>query len=77
MMKPPYFSHLKSIANSLEKTLVMGKIEGERRRGKQDEMVRYCHQLNGHLFEQTLGDSEGQKSLACCSPWSCNESDTT
>ena len=35
MLKPPYFGHLKSIANSLEKPPVMGKIEGERRRGKQ------------------------------------------
>ena len=43
----------------------------------EDDMVGWYHQLNGHLFEQTLGDSEGQKSLACCSPWSCNESDTT
>ena len=32
-------------------------------------MVRQHHQLNGHEFEQTLGDSEGQGSLACCSPW--------
>ena len=40
-------------------------------------MVRYHHQLNGYEFEQTLGDSEGQRSLACCSPWGCKESDTT
>ena len=33
--------------------------------------------LNGHEFEQTLGDSEGQGSLACCSPWGHKESDTT
>ena len=33
--------------------------------------------LNGHESEQTLGDSEGQRSLACCSPWGCKESDTT
>ena len=32
-------------------------------------MVGWHHQLNGHEFEQTLGDSEGQGSLACCSPW--------
>ena len=36
----------------------------------EDEMVEWHHQLNGHEFEQTLGDSEGQGSLACCSPWS-------
>ena len=32
---------------------------------------------NGHEFEQTLGDGEGQGSLACCSPWGCKESDMT
>ena len=36
----------------------------------EDEMVRWHHQFNGHEFEQTLGDSEGQGSLVCCSPWS-------
>ena len=35
------------------------------------------HRLNGHEFEQTLGDGEGQGSVACCSPWGCKESDTT
>ena len=34
-----------------------------------DEMVGWHHQLHGHEFEQTLGDGEGQGSLACCSPW--------
>ena len=40
-------------------------------------MVRQHHQLNGQDFEQTPGDSEGQGCLACCSPWSCKELDTT
>ena len=40
-------------------------------------MVGWNYQLNGHEFEQTLGDSEGQGSLAWCSPWGCEESDTT
>ena len=35
----------------------------------EDEMVREHHQLNGHEFEQILGDSEGHGSLECCSPW--------
>ena len=35
----------------------------------EDEMVGWHHRLSGHEFEQTLGDSEGQGSLACCSPW--------
>ena len=40
-------------------------------------MVREHHRLNGHEFEQTLGDSEGQGSLVCCSPWIHKELDTT
>ena len=39
-----------------------------------DEMVGWHHQLNGYKFEQTLGDSEGQESLTCCSPQDCKES---
>ena len=40
-------------------------------------MIGWHHQLNGQEFEQTLGDSEGQGSLVCCSPWGRKESDTT
>ena len=40
-------------------------------------MFGWHHQLNGHEFEQALGDGEGQGSLACCSPWGCKESDMT
>ena len=40
-------------------------------------MVGWHHRLNGHEFEQTPGDSEGQESLACCSHGSGKESDTT
>ena len=43
----------------------------------EDEMVGWHHRLNGHEFEQTLGDGEGQGRLACCSSWECKESDTT
>jgi len=43
----------------------------------EDEMVGWHHRLNGHEFEQPLGDGEAQGSLACCSPWGCKESDTT
>jgi len=43
----------------------------------EDEMVGWHHQLNGHEFEQTPGTSEGQGSLACCSPWGGKESETT
>ena len=43
----------------------------------EDKMVGWRHQLNGHEFEQTLGDGEGQGSLVCCSPWCPKESDMT
>ena len=43
----------------------------------EDEMVGWQHQLNGHEFEQTPGDSEGQGSLACYIPWGGKESDMT
>ena len=44
---------------------------------KEDEMVGWHHWLNGHEFEQTLGDGEGQGSLACRSPWGYKELDMT
>ena len=40
-------------------------------------MLRQHHQLDGHAFEQTLGESVGQGSFACYSPWGCKESDLT
>ena len=40
-------------------------------------MVEWHHRLNGHEFEQVLGDGEGQGSLVCCSPWILKESDMT
>ena len=42
----------------------------------EDEMAGWHHQLNGHEFKQTQKDSEGQGSLACCSPQGCKESET-
>ena len=76
-LKLQYFGHLMWRANSLEKTLMLKKIKGRRRRGWQDEMVGWHHWLNGHEFEQAPGDGEGQGSLACCSPWGRKELDTT
>ena len=69
------FGHLMQRADSLEKTLMLGKIEGKRRLGwgSEDEMVRQHHGLNGYEFKQTPGDSEGERSLACCSPWGRKE----
>ena len=43
----------------------------------EDEMVGWHHWFNGHEFEQTPGDNEGQGSLVCCSPWGGKESDIT
>ena len=40
-------------------------------------MVGWNHGMNGHESGQTLGDSEGQRSLVCCSPWGGKELDTT
>ena len=57
-------------ADSLEKTLMLGKIEGGRRRGlTEGEMVGWHHWLNACEFEWTLGAGEGQGSLTCCSSW--------
>ena len=53
------------------------KTEDKRRRGTEDEMVGWHHPLNGYEFEQIPGDSEGQGSLACCSPWGCKECNMT
>ena len=63
-------------AYSLEKTLMLGKSEG-REGAAEDEMVGWHHQFNGHESEQTPGDSDGQGSLVCCSPWGCKELDMT
>ena len=55
-----------------------GKDWGQEEKGMtEDELVGWHHRFNGHEFEQTLEDSEGQGGLACCSAWGCKESDTT
>ena len=43
----------------------------------EDEMAGWHHRLNGHEFEQALGDGKGQGSLACCCPWGREELNTT
>ena len=62
-----YFGHLMQRADSLEKTLMLGKIEGRRRRGR--VTMRWLGGITDltDMFEQTQGESEGQGSLACCS----------
>ena len=55
-----------------------GKDWGQKEKGEtEDEMVGWHHKLNGHKFEQTLGDGKGQGSLVCRSPWRHKDSDTT
>ena len=54
-LKLQYFGHLMRRADSFEKTLMLGKIEGGRRRGQQDEMVGWHHRLDGHEFEKAHG----------------------
>ena len=72
-----YFLCLHSLP---EKNLMLGNIEEfpqEEKKATEDEMVGWYHRLNGHEFEQTQGDGEGQGSLACCSPWGHKESGMT
>ena len=75
-LKFQYFGPLMQRTNSLEKTLMLGKIEGRRRRGRQEEMVGWHHWLDGYEFGQALGGRDAQRSLSCCSPWGHKESDT-
>ena len=65
-LKPQYFGLLMRRADSLEKTLMLGKIE---KGTTEDEMVGWHHQLDAHEFEQGLGVGDGQGGLACCSSW--------
>ena len=56
---------------------MLGKIEDRRRREREDVMVGWHHRLDGLELEQALGVGDGQRSLACCSPWGCKKSDMT
>ena len=72
-LKLQYFGHLIQRADSLAKTLMLGKNEDKRKRATEDEMIGWHCWLNGHGFEQTLGDNEGQGSLVCYCPWGRRE----
>ena len=76
-LKLQYFGHLMQSTDSLENTLMLGKIEGGRRRGRQ--RMRWLIGITDSMdeFEQTLGVGDGQGSLACCSSWGHKESDMT
>ena len=71
-LKLQYFGHLMQRTDLLEKILMLGKIEGGRRRGRQ--RLRW---LDGITDSVDMGVGDGLASLACCSPWGCKESDTT
>ena len=76
-LKLQYFGHLMRRLDSFEKTLMLGKIEGRRRRGWQ--RMRWLDGITDSKdeFEQALGVGDGQGSLVCCSPWDHKELDTT
>ena len=76
-LKLQYFGHLLQRTDSLEKTLMLGKIEGKRRMKTEDEMAGWHHRVDRHEFEQALGVGDGQGGLACCSPWGHKEWHTT
>ena len=71
-LKLQYFGHLMQRTDSFEKTLMLGKIEGRRRRGWQ--RMKW---LDGITWVFSSGVGDGQGGLACCSPWGHKESDTT
>ena len=77
-LKLQYFGHL------IAKSWLIGKDSdpqrdwGQEEEGTtEDEMAGWHHRLNGHEFEWTPGDGDGQGGLACCDSWGCKESDTT
>ena len=77
-LKLQYFGYLMQRSDSLEKTLMLGKIEGRRRVGQQ--RMRWLDNItdsNGHEFQQTPGNGEGQGTLACCCQWGQKQVDTT
>ena len=70
----PYMTTGKTIGKDSD----TGKDWGQEEKGMtEDEMVGRHHRLDGHEFEQAPGVGDGQRSLECCSPWGCKESDTT
>ena len=77
-LKLQYLGHQMQRTDSLEKTLMLGKTEGRRKRGRQ--RMRWLDDITDSMamsLGRLRGVSDGQESLACCSPWGHKESDTT
>ena len=77
-LKLQYLGHLIRRANSVEKTLMLGKIEGRRRRGRW--RMRWLDGITDSMsmdLSKLRKTVEGQRSLACYSAWGCKESDPT
>ena len=68
-LKLQYFGHLMQKSDSVEKTLMLGKIEGRRRQRQRMRWWDGITDYNGQEFEYSLVADDGQGSLACCSPW--------
>ena len=76
-LKLQYFGRLMRIDNSLGKSIVLGNIEGRKRRGHQRMRQLDGITENEHELGQTPGDGEGKGRLVCCSPWGHKELDMT
>ena len=76
-LKLRYFGHLMQKADTLEKTLMLDRLEAGGEGMTEDEMVGRHHQLDGHEFEPAPGFGDQQGSLACCRQWGRKEQDTT
>ena len=76
-LKVQYFGHLMRRVDSLEKTDAGREWWQEEKGTTEDERAGWHHQLDGHEFEWTLGDGDGQGGLAHCDSWACRGSDTT
>ena len=77
-LKLQYFGHLMQTADAFIKTLMLGKIEGRRRRGRQS--MRWLHGITDSMdmsLEWSPGVGDGHGDLVCCSSWGRKESDTT
>ena len=76
-LKLQYFGHLMRRTDSLEKTLMLGKIEGRRRGRQRTRWLNGITDLMDMSFEQAPGVGDGQARVACCSLWGHKESDST